>query len=66
VPAGVAIGRWLWTLFAHEIYAVPRSTVPALAIIYVAVGALILANLVAAIPALQAARTPSALLLHEE
>ena len=29
-------------------------------------GALFLANLVAAIPGLQAARTPSALLLHEE
>jgi hypothetical protein len=66
VPAGIAIGRWLWTLFAQEIYAVARPTVPALAIIYVAVGALILANLVAVIPGLQAARTPSALLLHEE
>jgi len=53
-------------MFAHDISAVPQATVPALAIILVAVGAVTLANLVAAIPGLQAARTPSALLLHEE
>lgn len=66
IPIGVLLGRWLWTLFAREIYAVPQPTVPTLSIIYIAVGALVLANLVAAIPAIQAARTPSALLLYEE
>ena len=66
MPAGVIIGRWLWTRFAHLIFAVPQPTVPTLAIAYIALGALILANLVAAVPGLQAARTPSALLLHEE
>jgi hypothetical protein len=65
VPIGILTGRWLWILFAHEIFAVPQPTVP-LSIVYVAVGALVLANLVAAIPGLQAARTPSALLLREE
>jgi len=66
IPVGIITGRWLWTLFAHEIFAVPQPTVPALSIIYVAAGALILANLVSAIPGLQAARTPSALLLHTD
>jgi ABC-type transport system, involved in lipoprotein release, permease component len=28
VPLGIALGRWLWILFAREIYAVPRPTVP--------------------------------------
>jgi ABC-type antimicrobial peptide transport system permease subunit len=43
-----------------------QATVPALTIILVALGALILANLVAAIAGLQAARTRTALLLHAE
>ena len=28
VPVGIALGRWLWDLFARDIYAVPRPTVP--------------------------------------
>jgi ABC-type lipoprotein release transport system permease subunit len=66
VPVGIATGRWLWILFAHSISAVLQPTVPALPIILVAVGGLILANLVAAIPGRQAARTPSALVLRAE
>ena len=29
VPIGVTLGRWLWTLFADGISAVPHPTVPA-------------------------------------
>ena len=29
VPVGIVLGRWLWILFAHQIFAVPRPTVPA-------------------------------------
>ena len=50
-------GRWLWTLFAREIYAVPHPTVPVVLVAVVAVGALVLANLVAILPGLAAART---------
>jgi hypothetical protein len=64
-PLGIVTGRSLWDLFARAINAVPQPTVPTLTIILVAVGALALANLVAAIPGLQAARTPTAVLLHE-
>ena len=65
LPLGIAAGRWLWTLFAREIYAVPRPTVP-WTVVLVAVGALVLANVVAAVPGRMAARTPAALALRDE
>jgi hypothetical protein len=66
VPLGIIVGRALWNAFAREIHAVPAPTTPTLSVALVAVAALILANLVAAIPARRAARTPTAALLHEE
>ena len=60
VPAGIALGRWLWTLFARAIYAVPEPSVPVVEIVLVALGALVLANVVAAIPGRIAARTSTA------
>jgi len=66
IPLGIALGRWLWVLFAHEISAVPRATVPTLSLVYVGLGALVLANIVAALPGRYAARTPTALVLRAE
>jgi ABC-type lipoprotein release transport system permease subunit len=66
VPLGIALGRWLWILFAREIFAVPKPTVPVLSVCLVAAGALVLANLVAALPGRSAARTPTAVLLRAE
>jgi hypothetical protein len=66
IPVGIALGRALWDLFAHEINAVPSPAVPVLAIILIALGAIALANVVAAIPGRIAARTPAALLLRTE
>ena len=66
VPLGVGFGRWLWTLFAREIYAVPEPTIPFLSVALVSLGAIVLANVVAALPGRSAARTPTALLLREE
>jgi len=66
VPLGIALGRWLWILFAHDIAAVPYPTVPVLQIALIAIGTLVLANLVAAIPGRIAARTPTALMLRAE
>jgi hypothetical protein len=66
IPSGVVLGRWLWILFAHQIYAVPKATVPALSLVYVGLGALVLANLVAALPGRVASRTPAALILRAE
>ena len=66
VPLGIVIGRVLWNLFAHEINAVPAPSVPVLTIVLIAVGAVLLANVVAAIPGRMAARTPTALVLRAE
>ena len=66
IPLGIVAGRWLWNLFAEQIYAVPYPTVSMPSVILVAVGTLVLANLVAAFPARQAARTPTALMLRGE
>jgi hypothetical protein len=66
IPAGVVTGRWLWTLFARAISAVPQPTVPVAGIVAVGIIGLVLANIVAAIPGRLAARTPSALLLQAE
>jgi hypothetical protein len=66
VPLGIVIGRTLWNLFARDIHAVPVPSVPILSIVLIALGALVLANVVAAIPGRIAARTPTALVLRTE
>jgi hypothetical protein len=66
IPLGIAVGRWLWVAFAHELSAVPDPVVPAASVALAAVAALVLANLVAAPPGRTAARTPAALLLRAE
>jgi hypothetical protein len=66
VPLGIVSGRWLWTLFAREIFAVPYPSVPVGQIIIVVAGALMLATLVAIPPGLSAARTRTSLLLRAE
>jgi ABC-type lipoprotein release transport system permease subunit len=66
VPVGIALGRWLWILFAREIYAIPEPSVPVLEVVVIVLGTLVLANLVAAIPGRIAARTPTALVLRAE
>jgi putative ABC transport system permease protein len=66
VPVGIALGRFLWDLFARQISVVPDPTVPGLPVILIVVGALVLANVVAVIPGRVAARTPAGLLLRTE
>jgi len=66
VPLGIVLGRWLWTLFARDMYVVPEPTVPVLSVILVAIGAIVFANLVATIPGRIAAQTPTALVLRSE
>ena len=58
IPVGIAAGRALWDLFAHEINAVPSPVIPAVPVTLVGLGALVLANAVAAVPGRIAARTP--------
>jgi hypothetical protein len=65
-PVGIVFGRELWTLFARSIDAVPDPTVPVLSVILVGIGALVFANVVAALPGQLAARTPTAFVLRAE
>jgi hypothetical protein len=50
----------------RQINAVPDPTIPTSSIVLIGVGAVILANLVAAVPGRIAARTPAAQLLRGE
>jgi hypothetical protein len=65
-PIGVVLGRWLWTIFARQIHAVPDPTVPAFSIVLVVLGVLVGANVVAFFPGRIAARTRTAVLLRTE
>jgi 2,3-bisphosphoglycerate-dependent phosphoglycerate mutase len=66
IPLGIVLGRVLWDLFAHGLHMVPDPSVPVLTVLFVALGALVLANVIAALPGRMAARTPTALLLRAE
>ncbi|HEY5274446.1 MAG TPA: FtsX-like permease family protein [Acidimicrobiales bacterium] len=66
LPLGIALGRWLWVLFAHQIYAVPTPTVPVDGIVLVALAAMLLVNLVAVAPGRSAAHTLSSVVLRAE
>jgi hypothetical protein len=66
IPAGVLLGRWLWGLFAHQIYAVPRATVPTGSLVLLGASALVLANVVAYFPSRSAARTRAGIALRAE
>jgi hypothetical protein len=66
VPLGIVLGRFLWNLFAHELSVVPSPTVPVWAVVATALGAIVIGNVVAAVPARMASRTPTALLLRAE
>jgi hypothetical protein len=66
VPLGIALGRYLWDLFARQINVVPEPSVPVLIVLLVIIGALVAANLVAAVPGRSAARVPAAALLRAE
>jgi hypothetical protein len=66
LPGGVAAGRWGWHLFAEQLAVLPQPVVPLGAIAIVAPAAVILANAIAALPAMSAANTLPALVLKAE
>jgi hypothetical protein len=66
VPIGILLGRWLWTLFARHIDAVPEPTVPILSIVIVALVTMVLVNVVAALPGRSASHTSTARVLRGE
>jgi ABC-type antimicrobial peptide transport system permease subunit len=66
LPVGIVVGRALWNLFANSMHAVPHVVVPTSTLLIIAVAALVLANVIAAIPARLAAQTSPAILLRSE
>lgn len=66
LPIGIVVGRSLWDLFANSIHAVPDVVIPTSTLLFIALVALILANLIAALPARVAAKTSPAILLRAE
>jgi ABC-type lipoprotein release transport system permease subunit len=66
VPLGIAAGRWWWTLFSGQLGIVPDVVVPVVQILILIPAGILLANLVAAVPARIAARTRPARVLRTE
>jgi putative ABC transport system permease protein len=66
VPLGVAAGRLVWTAFATNLGVGADPVVAVLALAAIALGALIVANLLAVVPAMVAARARPATLLRSE
>jgi hypothetical protein len=59
VPLGIVVGRVVWNAFATNLGAVPVAAVPGLTIAALALGVLVVANVLAVIPALTSARRRS-------
>ena len=66
VPLGVAGGRWAWNLVASGMGSVSPPVVPVLAIGFVILASLILANVIAAWPGRMAARVPPGVVMRAE
>jgi FtsX-like permease family len=66
VPVGLALGRIVWRLFAENLGVFPDSVVNGWLILLIALGALVVANLLSVGPAVIASRAPSATLLRAE
>jgi hypothetical protein len=66
IPLGIAAGRAIWRAFAISLGVVPVPVVQAWLIVALAAGALIAANALAAVPAMNAARSRPGPLLRTE
>jgi hypothetical protein len=66
IPAGIVGGRLAWTALADRVGVLASPRVPVPSILLLVPGAILLANLVAAIPGRIAARTQPALVLRTE
>jgi hypothetical protein len=66
IPIGALLGRWAWIAFARELNVVPRPEVPIVALVVLVVGALVVANVVAMVPARTARRVRPAIVLRGE
>ena len=66
VPAGVVAGRAAWSLFAQRLDVISEPALAPVKVAIVAVGALLVANIAAALPARRARRVDPAAILRSE
>ena len=66
IPAGVLTGRWAWDALAHQLGTLPEAAVPPVALLLIVPTAIVVANAVAAWPAVLAGRVRPALALRTE
>jgi ABC-type antimicrobial peptide transport system permease subunit len=66
VPVGVALGHLVWNAFATNLGVVPDAVIPAPAITGLAIGVIVVANVLAIGPALVSARQRAGPLLRSE
>jgi hypothetical protein len=66
IPLGLVAGRWMWRSFADDLGLASEVALPVLALVVLVAAALVLANLVAALPARAAAGTRPAVVLRSE
>jgi len=66
LPVGIAVGRWSWGRFADQLGVLSVPVVPWLAILIAVPAALLIGNIIAALPGRSAARTHAALVLRNE
>jgi ABC-type lipoprotein release transport system permease subunit len=66
LPTGIAVGRWVWRVFAAQLGVLPEPAIPLTTILIAIPGALVLSNLIAAAPGRTAARSQPATVLRTE
>jgi hypothetical protein len=66
LPIGVALGRAIWVLFADQLGAVADPVYPSIALLVTIPAAIVLANIIATVPAYIAARLKPAVVLRAE
>ena len=66
VPLGLVAGRWTWTSFAGSTGVLPITVVPTVALLFGALALLVAGNVLTAVPAVIASRTPTSAALRVE
>jgi FtsX-like permease family len=66
LPLGMAIGRFAWNLFATGLGVVPETAIPIAPALLIVPATILIANLIALLPAAIAARTQPAVVLRAE
>ena len=66
LPLGAILGRLAWRAFVHQLGYVPVTLVPLIGVLIAIPAAIVLANIIASIPARAAARTEPAIVLRAE